>query len=286
MRIIAATLLIFTLFSCSSIKKDSDESITISGKIENVGVGEVMLEHFRGNSLDAVDTLSVNEDGTYYSTYKPDEPGYYRLNFYQTQFVNLLFTGEPVEVNVDGSNPTAFFEILHSKEMDQLNELNVIMQAFQDKSNEINENFISAREEKDTVKMLKLRDELIVLVNENLQRVKEKIRQMGTSLALLQAVNYIDKEQEFPFIDSIAQVIHTEIPDYQIKREFMDEIEKLRSLAVGSIAPDIALPDPDGNIIKLSSFRGSYVLIDFWAAWCGPCRLENPNVLRLYKRIS
>ncbi len=54
----------------------------------------------------------------------------------------------------------------------------------------------------------------------------------------------------------------------------------------GQKAPEISLPSPDGNIIKLSSLKGKVVLVDFWASWCGPCRKANPNVVKLYQKYK
>ena len=55
---------------------------------------------------------------------------------------------------------------------------------------------------------------------------------------------------------------------------------------IGSIAPDIRLPNPEGDTLSLSDFRGKVLLVDFWASWCGPCRRENPHVKKLYEKYK
>ena len=87
-------------------------------------------------------------------------------------------------------------------------------------------------------------------------------------------------------IEPLLNGLSKELRETETARALRNGLESLKTTANGAMAPDFEQADTLGHPVRLSSFRGKYVLLDFWASWCAPCRQENPNIVKVYNRFK
>ncbi len=272
-------------FGCS---EEKSEVTKVYGNVQNPAGNWVYMQELKEGGFVKIDSTEVNDNGDYEFSRKFESEVFLRLNFSNRQIVNLILTGyeDNVKVDVDGGRPDGFSEVSGSKTTAMMRTMDSLARKKQADIQLLNQEAMAARNNGDSDLLVEIRDQYFYLVDKYDNLMKEKIEEAAPSIVGIYGINYIKLEDDIDFASKIAEVYKKESPDHFFSRDLISEVANYKKLAIGSEAPEIELQTPDGEMLALSSLRGNYVLIDFWAAWCRPCRAENPNVVKLYNEYK
>lgn len=278
---------IIVLLFFSACNSTGEGNYLLTGHIDNAGQhNTVML--YEGETL--VDSVTVDNDGDFSIKGTTDGPVLYELVVGERSYILVLEDGDNVELSVDMENPTAY-TVEGSEISTRLKTVASMRDRFQEQQMELQAEFeqrVGNGEDRAAVQqdlMVKhdyytseMADQLVQFSADNTDNLAGFF-----GMLVLYSVDPDGYEQE---LVTYAEKAKNQFPANKTVQSFAAHMEQIKPLSIGQPAPDFSSETPEGKAVKLSDLRGQYVLLDFWAAWCTPCRHENPNIVAQYHQFK